>query len=117
LQDLNLETASVDAVLGLNVLHLIPSRQDVMAEAARILKPGGVFVTSTVCMRASPLRFLKVLVPLGKLLKLLPDIVVLSEEELAQEIKDAGFEIERQWHHAQGGIAVFIVGRKLPSPN
>lgn len=111
--DLHLEAESVDAVLGLNVLHLIPDRQEIIAEAARILKPGGVFVTSTVCMRTSPLRFIKLLVPLGKLLRLLPDIVVMSEAELADDITSAGFAIERQWQHAKGGIAVFIIARRV----
>ena len=59
LTDLAIEAASVDAVLGLNVLHLVPNRLETMAEVARILKPGGVFVSSTVCLRTSPLRFLK----------------------------------------------------------
>ncbi len=112
LTDLAIEAASVDAVLGLNVLHLVPNRLETMAEVARILKPGGVFVSSTVCLRTSPKRFLKLLVPLGKLLRLLPDLFVLSEQELADDIRNAGFQIERQWHHAQGGIAVFIVARK-----
>lgn len=112
LQDLKAEAGSFDAVLGLNVLHLIEDRQAAISEAARILKPGGVFVTSTVCMSKSPLRFIKFLVPLGKLLRLLPDVFVLSEEGLASEVTAAGFQIERQWHHAKAGIAVFMVARK-----
>jgi 2-polyprenyl-3-methyl-5-hydroxy-6-metoxy-1,4-benzoquinol methylase len=45
-----LEADSFDAVLGLNILHL---RQDVGAGIARVLsllKPGGIFVSSTVLM-------------------------------------------------------------------
>lgn len=104
--------ASVDAVLGLNVLHLIEDRRAEIAEASRILKPGGIFVTSTVCLGHSMLRFIKLLAPLGKLLGLMPDLYVLSEAELAREMTDGGFEIERQWHHGKNGIAVFMIARK-----
>ncbi len=103
---------SVDAVLGLNVLHLLPDRQDTIAEVARILKPGGLFVSSTVCLGKSPLRLMKLAVPLVKFFGLMPDIFILTESDLASEITQAGFEIERQWHHGKGGIAVFIVARK-----
>lgn len=112
LTEFNAETASLDAVLGLNVIHLLADRQAVIAEVERILKPGGVFVSSTVCLGNSYLRFIKLVAPLGKLLGLLPDIFVLTEAELASEITDAGFSIESQWHHGKNGIAVFIVARK-----
>ncbi len=106
------DAASIDALLGLNVIDLIPNRRETFAEAARILKPGGLFVTSTACLGASYLRFLRLIVPLGKLLGLMPDVYVLSEQELVTEIQEAGFTIERQWHHGKDGIAVFIIARK-----
>ena len=112
LTEFNAETASLDAVLGLNVIHLLADRQAVIAEVERILKPGGVFVSSTVCLGNSYLRFIKLVAPLGKLLGLMPDVFVLTEAELASEITDAGFSIESQWHHGKNGIAVFMVARK-----
>ena len=113
LTEFNADAASLDAVLGLNVIHLLPDRQAVLAEAARILKPAGIFVSSTVCLGNSYLRFIKPLVPLGKLLGLMPDVFVMTEAELAHEITSAGFVIEQQWHHGKNGIAVFMVARKI----
>ena len=104
--------ASLDAVLGLNVLHLLPDRREAIAEVARILKPGGVFVSSTVCLAGSPLRFIRYVAPLARLLGLMPDLYIFAESELAEEITSAGFEIERQWHHGKDGVAVFIIARK-----
>jgi len=49
LSEFNAETGSLDAVLGLNVIHLLPDRQAVFSDVARILKPGGVFISSTAC--------------------------------------------------------------------
>ena len=113
LTEFNAETGGLDAVLGLNVIHLLADRQAVIAEVVRILKPGGIFVSSTVCLANSYLRFIKLVVPLGKLLGLMPDVFVLSEAELAVEFTNAGFVIDRQWHHGKNGIAVFIVARKV----
>ncbi len=113
LTDFNAENASIDAVLGLNVIHLLPDRKAVIAEVARILKPGGIFVSSTACLGHSFLRFIKLFAPLGKMLGLMPDVYVMKEEELAEEVKRAGFTIERQWSHGKGNIAVFLVARKI----
>lgn len=114
LTDFNAGTASYDVVLGLNVIHLLPDRQTVIAEVARILKPGGIFVSSTGCLGNSFLRFIKLIVPLGKLLRLMPDVFVLTEAELASEIANAGFAIENQWHHGMNNIDVFMIARRTP---
>ena len=113
LTEFNAQEGSIDAVLGLNVIHLLPDRQAVLAEVARILKPGGVFVSSTVCLGHSYLRFIKLVEPLGKLLGLMPDLFILTEAQLAAELTNAGFAIERQWHHGKNGIAVFMIARKV----
>lgn len=115
LTEFNAESANFDAVLGLNVIHLLPDRRDVLAEVARILKPGGVFVSSTVCLGNSYIRFIKLLAPLGKFLGLMPDIFILTEEKLVKEIEGAGFTIEVQWHHGMHNMAVFIIARKIDS--
>ncbi len=113
LHEFNADDLSVDAVLGLNVIHLIPNRKEVISEVARILKPGGVFVSSTGCLGNSIFRFIKWLVPIAKPFGLMPDVFILKEDELAAEIKSAGFSIETQWHHGAQGISVFIVAKKL----
>lgn len=43
---LPLATASVDAVSAVWLLHLVRDAAEVVAEAARVLRPGGVFVTT-----------------------------------------------------------------------
>lgn len=113
LTEFKAEDESLDAVLGLNVIHLLPDWQAVITEIARILKPGGVFVSSTVCLGHSKLRFIRLVAPLAKVLGLMPDLVILTETELAGEIRKAGFEVERQWHHGNQGIVVFIIARKI----
>ena len=84
-----------------------------LLEVSRILKPGGVFVSSTGCLGSSYLRFIKLFVPLGKYLGLMPDVFVLTESELANEVTNAGFAIESQWHHGMKDIDVFMIARKI----
>ncbi|MEM7467871.1 MAG: class I SAM-dependent methyltransferase [Pseudomonadota bacterium] len=115
LHDFGADSESLDAVLGLNVIHLLPNRREVIAEVARILKPGGLFISTTGCLGSSVFRFIKFAVPLGKFLRLMPDVFVLTEAELTTEIQKTGFSIERQWHHGPQNIAVFIVARKIDS--
>jgi len=113
LDEFDAKPSSMDAVLGLNVIHLVPNRKALISEVARVLKPGGVFVSSTGCLGNSYFRFIKLLVPLLKPLGLIPDIFIFSEAELAADIEKAGFSIERQWHHGVQDIDVFIIAKKL----
>ncbi|MDC3332628.1 methyltransferase domain-containing protein [bacterium] len=113
LNEFNGDSSGFDAVLGLNVIHLVPDRTELINEVARVLKPGGVFVSSTGCLGRSSFRFLKFIIPPLKLLGLIPDLFMISEDQLAAEIRSAGFSIERQWHHGPQGIDVFIIATKL----
>ena len=102
----------LDGVLALNVLHLMADWREAVVESARILKPGGIFVTSTVCLANSKLRFIKWVEPLARAVGLMPNLYILSEAELVDAIEGAGLQIETRWQHAKDGIAVFIVARK-----
>ena len=97
---------------GTTAIHLVPNRTQLIAEVARILKPGGVFVSSTGYLGNSYFRFLKILIPILKPLGIMPDVFMFSEAELAAEIKNAGFSIDRQWHSGPQNIEVFIIAKK-----
>lgn len=103
---------SFDAVLGLNVIHLMTNWRDVLTDVERVLKPGGVFVSSTECLGHSFRRFAKLITPLGSRLGIMPDIAVMTEAELGSELFRTGMEIERQWRHAKHGTTVFTIARK-----
>ena len=62
--DVAVRPASLDAVLALSVLHLLPAWQDAIERIGQMLKPGGVFVSSTPCLDDAA-RFLKPLAPIG----------------------------------------------------
>ncbi|WP_217424492.1 class I SAM-dependent methyltransferase [Nitrogeniibacter mangrovi] len=110
LTDLDSPAGRWDVILGMNVLHLLPNRRDTLARAHALLKPGGVFISSTLCAADAPLG-LRLLAPLVRALPLLPRISSLRLEGLTAELVAAGFEIEAQWRPARHKAA-FVVARK-----
>jgi len=101
---------SLDAVLGLSILHLLENKEGAIAKVHRMLKPGGVFVTSTTCLGDS-MKFFKLIAPVGKLFGLMPLLKVFTTGELSASLTDAGFEIDHQWQPGKSN-AVFIVAKK-----
>ena len=99
-----------DVALGLSILHLLNSKEEVIAKVHKMLKPGGIFVTSTVCL-GDTMKFFKVIAPIGKFFGLLPVLRVFTTKELEGRLIDAGFEIDYQWQPGKGK-AVFIVAKK-----
>lgn len=99
-----------DAVLGLSVLHLLENKEDVIAKVKKMLKPGGIFVTSTACL-GDTMKFFKVIAPIGKFLGLIPLVKVFTTKELEDSLTNAGFEIDYQWRPGKSK-AVFIVAKK-----
>ena len=102
---------SLDAVLALNILHLLENWEEVITRAHKMLKPGGIFVTSTPCIGDSLFRFFKYIAYLGHIFNILPRVVVIKEKQLEQSITDAGFVIDHQWRPGKNA-AVFIVAKK-----
>lgn len=101
--------ASYDVVLGLSILHLLADRDAVIAKVFRLLKPGGLFISSTACL-GDTMGLFKAIAPVGKALGLLPQLDVMTTAELVASLTSAGFIIEHQWQPGKGK-AVFIVAR------
>lgn len=108
--DLQVADQSLDVVLALSVLHLLEDRDEAIANVHKMLRKGGVFVSSTVCL-GDTMRFFKVLAPIGKFLGLMPLLRVFTVQELLTSLTGAGFEIDYQWQHGKGRVA-FVVARK-----
>ncbi len=99
---------TLDAVLGLSILHLLANKEEVIAKVYRLLKSGGIFVTSTACI-GDTMKYVKVIAPIGKFFGLV--IKVFTTKELENSLTDAGFKIDYQWQPGKGK-AVFIVAKK-----
>ena len=99
-----------DAVLGLSILHLLEDRNTSIAKVYRMLKPGGVFVSSTVCL-GDTMKFFKLIGPIGRLLGVMPLVRVFTVQELVDSLEAAGFVIDHQCQPGKGKTA-FIVAEK-----
>ena len=110
IEDLNSPEQSLDAVLGLSILHLLKNKEAAIAKVYQMLKPGGLFVTSTVCV-GDTMGWLKLIAPIGQFLGFLPFVQFLTAQALADSLIHAGFELDYQWQPSKGK-AVFIVAKK-----
>ena len=108
----NLETpdAVYDVVMGHSILHLLENKEAVIARVHRMLKPGGVFVSSTACL-GGRVPVLRAILPVGRFLGLLPLVKFFTAEELEGDLMDAGFRIDHRWQPDKSK-AVFIVATK-----
>ena len=109
IDDLRVPDQRLDAVLALSILHLLDNKEAVIAKVYNILKPGGIFVTSTVCIKDT-MKFIKFIAPIGRLFGLV--LRVFSTKDLENSLTDAGFEIDYQWQPCEGS-SVFIVAKKV----
>lgn len=105
------DDASYDMVQAHSILHLVLDLDAVLAKTRSLIKPGGVFVSSTVCAgEESGLG--KMLLPIASRLRILPYIAMFDGEFLMAAIKRAGFEIEHHWRPRSRG-SIFIVARAI----
>jgi ubiquinone/menaquinone biosynthesis C-methylase UbiE len=103
-----------DVALGFNVLHLVAAREAVLRGIHRLLKPGGLFISKTPCLKEMN-PAVRVAIPVMQLVGKAPYVSVFSGLELEREIAGAGFEIvERARHGTRGKDArPFLVARKM----
>jgi len=109
LEDLTPPEGGFDAVLAHSILHLLPDKEAAIAQAFALLKPGGVFISSTTCMAKG--GFLKPLLWAGNKLGLLSMVRLFSAGALADAVKAAGFTIEERWQPTPK-TAMFLIARK-----
>jgi len=104
---LDVPGASIDAVMAHNILHLLEDKERAIADIHTMLKPGGVFVTSTACIGDMMLP-LRLIIPVGRFLRLFPLVKVFSVAELKGTLENAGFEIDYEWQPKKSAAAFII---------
>jgi arsenite methyltransferase len=105
------EPESIDGVCAYSLLHLVGDLPAALGRIHRLLRPGGFFVSSTVCLGESwiPYRpILEVMRWLGKA----PPVSTLRKRELEHELRRAGFAGLEQPDTGAGSTIAFIVATK-----
>jgi 2-polyprenyl-3-methyl-5-hydroxy-6-metoxy-1,4-benzoquinol methylase len=110
LEHLNAAENSFDIVLGLSILHLLDSWEETIQKVYSLLKPGGLFISSTACI-ADSMKLFKFIAPIGRSIGLLPELAIFTRAELDQGFDSAGFSLEREWQPAKNQ-AIFMVAKK-----
>ncbi len=101
--------SSFDVVMAHNILHLLEDPEGAIKIAYRLLKPGGAFVTSTVCL-ADSFSLWRPLLVLGKLFGKVPYVNVLKRETLESYFSNVGFDVDLEWRRQK--MAAFIILKK-----
>ena len=108
-EDIDADPESFDAVLGLNVLHLLEDVDGAIAKVNELLKDEGIFVSSTPLMGDVSV-LLRWLIAAMQLLGLAPHVTRLTRDQLVDKLGSAGFSIEKEWQVNRESL--FVVARK-----
>ena len=110
LEDFSSQREIYDVILGLNILHLLKQKEKAIELVYQLLKPGGVFVSSTACLKQG-LNPFRLVAPFTRIFRL-PMINVFSRGELEQCLIRQGFKLDNQWVPKHSPLVYFIVAVK-----
>jgi ubiquinone/menaquinone biosynthesis C-methylase UbiE len=110
IEDVATPDGSYDMVMGHSILHLLEDRTAAVEQVWRLLKPGGVFVSSTACIRDF-MPLLRLVAPVGRWLGLIPYVSIFSATDLRRSLTAAGFRIDQEWQPKKSS-ALFVVAVK-----
>lgn len=110
-EDFEAPDGSYDMVLALNLLHLLPDRTAALSKIHQLLKPGGIFISSTACL-ADRMWFLRPVIPLLQWTGKVPYVSFVGTETMLHEVASAGFEEREHWIHGRAS-SLFLVARKV----
>lgn len=105
------EGTNYDMVLVLNLIHLLKDRKAALAKIHRLLKPGGLLITSTVCL-ADRMWYLRPVIPMLQWLGKAPHVDFLSANDVLDEVAVAGFESQEYWTHGRAN-SLFLIAKKV----
>lgn len=100
-----------DAILGFNFLHLVETPEDLLLRVRHLLKPGGLFISKTVCLKKRAWLFgplIKVMQLFGKA----PFVRMYSFADLENMVTASGFEIIETGTYP-APFSRFVVARKV----
>lgn len=105
--------AGYDAVLAFSFLHLTDDPQATVQRVAALLKPGGLFISKTVCLGGKRWLF-GPLIAAMRLFGKAPKVHMMSEADTDTLMEQAGLEIIEKKTYGKSFHSRFLVARKLP---
>jgi ubiquinone/menaquinone biosynthesis C-methylase UbiE len=109
-EDFTAPDGSFDMVLALNLLHLVPDHAAAIAKIHQLLKPGGIFISSTVCL-ADHMWFMRPIIPVMQWLGKAPYVSFLRSQKVLAEATATGFIEHEHWTQGRAS-SLFLVAEK-----
>jgi len=106
-----IEGAPFDAVCAFSLLHLLDDLDAGLAHFHSLLKPGGMLITKTACLRDMSFAMgplVKVMQWIGKA----PHVSIFNAQELEAAFLKAGFELVETGYHGKTRSTRFIAARR-----
>ena len=95
--DSAIDDGPYDTVMAFNMLHLLEGPREAIRRINGLLKPGGLFISKTVCRPGAgapfKYRFLRVILPLMQLIGKAPYVNFMKVQELEDMIASEGFKL------------------------
>jgi 2-polyprenyl-3-methyl-5-hydroxy-6-metoxy-1,4-benzoquinol methylase len=99
-------------ILAFSILHLLEDTEESMQKINELLKPGGIFISATPCMREKKTFIGMLLFLLGKL-RIIPYTRFLKFSELEDLIANGKFQIIKTEDLHDTPPNYFVVAKKL----
>lgn len=100
-----------DVILAHSLLHLLPDPVQTLESIYASLKPGGYFISSTVCM-GDNLAWFRFIAPIGQFLGLMPMLNIFKKQDYASWHHQTGFTIINNWTPESSKHTSFIIAQK-----
>lgn len=110
--DEKLEDESFNIITAFNVLHLVEDERKTLKRINELLKPGGFFISETVCL-AEKKSFLSILFNIISKMGIVPNLTNLKSSELENLIIECNFQIVETEKIQSKPLIHFIVAKKL----
>ncbi len=111
LDDMQHREQAFDAILGLNILHLLRDPERAINQIFSMLRPGGAFISNTACLQDT-CPYLKPVALVARLLRVTPYVKFLSREQLETYLERAGFRIQYRWVPESSKDVYFLIATK-----
>ena len=100
-----------DTILAFSFLHLVSDIQETLSAIHAQLKPGGLFISKTVCIAERNFG-IRSMVRLMSAAPFTPDVNLLSQSTLGYLIQRAGFDVIETRYFGDQSMDPFIVARR-----
>ena len=110
IENIRMENGSFDVILGMSILHLLRDPEEAIARVNKLLKPGGVFISSTHCI-GDKTPWVRHLVPIGRFLRIMPFVKVFTKLDLIGYFLNTEFKVEHEWEASQDKAMFFVVSK------